>query len=230
VSRNMFASSFNGDNGYRVRPVEELRHDLFSFVGVLASRVTVTGNTSSGPGSVYAGVEVAVAAESDVTITGNTFANPSPAKGAGSSLVRVSRPVERLVVSGNSFRNAESGVLCDVGQIGPTFSRNRLTAVTHPGSGCLSQVARVEAPGPLAVRGGTVVRVQGSGFGADLGAFRRSEFTATMNGKPVPLAWVSDTTLRATAPSGARNAAAVLGLLRGGVTVGSAPAGSYALA
>jgi hypothetical protein len=226
VSRNRFESSFNGGNGYRVRPVEELRHDLFSFVGVLASRVTVTGNTSSGPGSVYAGVEVA--AESDVTISGNTFGNPSPAKGAGSSLVRVNRPVERLVVTGNTLRNAEYGVRCDVEQIGPTFSGNRLTAVTHPGSGCLSQVARVETPGPLAVRGGTVVLVHGDGFGADLGAFRRNEFTATMNGKPVPLAWVSDTTLRATAPSGAANAAATLRLLRGGVTAGTAPAGSYA--
>lgn len=113
VSRNKFASSFYGDNGYRVRPVEDLRHDLFSFVGVLASRVTVTGNTSSG-------------------------------------------------------------------------------------------------------------------FGADLDAFRRSEFTATMNGKPVPLAWGNDTTLRGTAPSGAANAAATLRLLRGGVTAGAAPVGSYA--
>jgi hypothetical protein len=226
VSRNKIASSFNGDNGHRVRPAEALRHDLFSFVGVLASRVTVTGNTTSGPGSVYAGVEVA--AESDVTISGNTFANPAPAKGAGSSLVRVSRPVERLVVSGNSFRNAEHGVRCDVGLNGPTFSGNRLTAVTQPGSGCLSQVARIESPGPLAVRGGTVVLVRGSGFGADLAAFRRSGFTATLNGRPVPLAWVDDTTLRGTAPSGAANAAAVFRLLRGGVTVGTAPAGSYA--
>ena len=186
----------------------------------------VTGNTSSGPGSVYAGVEVVAA--SDVTISGNTFANPSPAKGAGSSQVRVSSPVERLVVSGNTLRNAEYGVRCDVEQIGPTFSGNRLTAVTHPGSGCLSQVARVETPGPLAVRGGTVVLAHGSGFGADLGAFRLSQFTATMKGKPVPLAWVSDTTLRVTAPSGAANTAATLRLLRGGVIAGTAPAGSYA--
>ena len=140
-----------------------------------------------------------------MTISGNTFANPSPALGAGSSLVRVSRPVERLVVSGNTFRNAEFGVRCDVELIGPVFTRNRLTAVTHPGSGCLAQVDRVETPGPLAVRGGTVVLVQGSGFGADLDAFRRSGFTATMNGRPVPLAWISDTTLRLTAPSGTAN-------------------------
>ena len=226
VSRNRFESSFNGDNGYRVRPAEELRHDLFSFVGVLASRVTVTGNTTSGPGSVYAGVEVA--AESDVTISGNTFANPSPAKGAGSSLVRVNGPVERLVVSGNTLRNAEYGVRCAAEQIGPTFSGNRLTAVTHPGSGCLSQVARVETSGPLGVRGGTVVLVHGSGFGPDLGAFQRSGFTAGINGKPVALTWVSDTTLRATAPPGTANAAATLQLLRGGVTAGTATAGSYA--
>ena len=228
VSRNRFESSFTGDNGYRVRPVEELRHDLFSFVGVLASRVTVTGNTSSGPGSVYAGVEVT--AESDVTISGNTFGNPSQALGAGSSLIRVSRPVERLVVTGNTLRNAEHGVRCDVEPIGPTFSRNRLTAVTQPGSGCLSQVDRAETPGPLAVRGGTVVLVHGSGFGADLAGFRRGEYTATVNGKPVPLTWVSDTALRTTAPSGAANAAATFRLLRGGVTAGTATAGSYAAA
>ena len=132
------------------------------------------------------------------------------------------------MVSGNTFRNAGHGVLCHVEQIGPAFSANRLTAVTHPGSGCLSQVARVETPGPLAVRGGTVVLVHGSGFAADLDAFRRSGFTATLNGRPVPLAWVGGTTLRATAPPGTANAAATLRLLRGGVTAGTAPAGSYA--
>jgi uncharacterized protein (TIGR03437 family) len=100
--------------------------------------------------------------------------------------------------------------------------------VTHPGSGCLSQVARAEAPGLLARRGGTVVLVHGRGFGADPAAFRRGEFTATVNGKAAPITWVSDTTLRAAAPSGAANAAATLRLMRGGVTAGAAPAGSYA--
>ncbi|GGQ47938.1 heparin lyase I family protein [Couchioplanes azureus] len=227
VVSNKITNGFLGNNPYVVRPRSIDTADMFAGISVYASRVTVSGNSITGTGSAYAGIDVDNGPLSDLTVTGNVVVNGRTARLAPASLIRLHTAVDRLTLTGNSGSFGAWGVRCDVAPTATRYALNRVTA-TSPGFGCVPPPT-VASAAELRARGGDPLTLTGTGFGADLAAFRAAGITVSVNGRSTGVTWLDASTLRVLAPAGAPGTRPVVVLSRGGVAAAPVEApGRYA--
>ncbi|WP_148088180.1 hypothetical protein [Couchioplanes caeruleus] len=82
VLSNKITNGFLHNDPYVVRPRSLDTADVFAGILVYASRVAVTGNSSTGTGSAYTGIDVDDGPLSDLTVTGNVVVNGRSAPAA----------------------------------------------------------------------------------------------------------------------------------------------------
>lgn len=232
VSGNKVDNSFLNTNPYLVRPRAEDPADMFAGVSTFGSKISVTGNTFTGVGAYYAGVEVASASPttrvSDVTVSGNTVVNGAAADIGTTYGIRVSAPVDRLTVKGNTLKHLDVGLRCDVLPTAPAYAPNTVLHARTPYAGCVAPATGVESAPLLRSLGGSTVTVTGTGFGASAAEFRTLGYGATVNGASAQATWLSPTAFRAAVPAGAPGSRVSVALTRGGVAATPATAGTYA--
>ncbi|MEN3360363.1 MAG: hypothetical protein V7637_4345, partial [Mycobacteriales bacterium] len=181
-------------------------------VGTAGGTVTVA---VTGAGTIALGtttVQLVNVATPGVTVTGQITARKdngltvtlpaAPTDGGGTPVTGA----YRLVVTGTGGSSTATG------------TANQLSYVAvYPVS--------VASGALVSAAGGTALVVTGSGFGTTSGAFVANKITATVDGKPATVTWVSDTRATVTTPTGVPGAAVTVVLLRNGV---AGPANSTA--
>lgn len=216
VGNNRIGNPFLGGNPSVVRSPDGDTADMDAGISVHASPVIVTGNVLGGVGAYRTGIEVAGDGLGRVAVTRNTIVNGAAARTGAAEGIRLRTAPAALTLQGNTVRNAAVGVRCDAEPVAAVYAAHPMTAVVTPYAGCVATPA-VDSPEALKPAGGDPVTITGEGFGTGLSAFRAARFTATVNGRAVPLTWIDDRTLWAVTPRGTAGTRPALVLSRSGV-------------
>lgn len=142
VSNNTITNPFLNNNftttqyGYSQ---SQFPYDMYSAISVYNSNVTVTGNTISGVGGFYNGIEIGdpCSTRNTVTIENNSVSMGSTAYTTGASLIRAMGPVTNLTITGNTGSYANYGIT-----IPPNFT---VQMSNNTFSNVLSQTNQYEA-------------------------------------------------------------------------------------
>jgi hypothetical protein len=132
VANNRIVNPFDGNNPLKTNPAG-LPQDMFSAVSVYASHVTVSGNTISGPGTFFMGIDVSGSCSPTldaISVRENRVSMGANALQQDTSLIRSSGPVTNYTLKENTLTNAQHGIVIPTGVPQPTIANNHFTNVT----------------------------------------------------------------------------------------------------
>lgn len=133
IAGNRINNPFQGDNPYVTIP--DVVFDMYSGISAYANNVTISGNTLSGVGSYYNGIEIgAGAALNTVAVTNNAVSNGGNSNiSAPSSLIRAFSSVDNLAITGNTLDYGEVGLyLHGTSPTNTNIGNNTITRVATP--------------------------------------------------------------------------------------------------
>jgi hypothetical protein len=111
-------------------------YDMFAAISAYKSNVALVGNSISGTGSFYNGVELgtgACAAVGSETVQANTIRMGSTAYIIGASSIRMMSQVQGVTISANTLDTAQTGITIYPGSTGVTIdSTNNFVNISTP--------------------------------------------------------------------------------------------------